>query len=93
MSDGAYNRESVLNGLRDWVAEITFTKLNGEQRVMRCTLRADLIPKSLVEDNIESERKFHRENKEVVVAWDMQKGGWRSFRVDSIQYMQLVDAY
>ena len=32
-----------------------------------------------------------KENPEVISAWDIQKGGWRSFRIDSVSYVQNVD--
>lgn len=87
-----YNRDDILKDLREGVAEVTFTKVNGEPRVMRCTLRSDLLPKTYAAEQ-EQEKTFHRENPEVIAAWDVQKGGWRSFRVNSVEYVQLVESY
>lgn len=86
-----YNRDVLLADLRKHVLEVSFQKVNGENRVMRCTLRPELLPKRYVETDLEEETKFHRENKEVISAWDIQKGGWRSFRIDSVSYVQNVD--
>lgn len=82
-----FNREDILNDLRSYVIEVQFEKVNGEDRTMRCTLRPDLLPEKY---NINEDRKFHRENTDVVAAWDVVKGGWRSFRVDSVKYVQNV---
>ena len=87
-----FERDVVLNDLRNNVVEVTFTKVNGEERVMRCTLRPDLLPKTFNEEK-EQEENFHRENKNAIAAWDVQKGGWRSFRIDSVSYLQVVDNY
>jgi len=85
-----FDRDTILKDLREYVIEVTFTKVNGEGRVMRCTLRPDLLPPGYSQD-ITEEKKFHNENPNVIAAWDVQKGGWRSFRVDSVSYLQNVN--
>lgn len=90
-----YQRDTLLNDLRKNVIEVTFTKVNGEQRLMRCTLRPELLPASF-RDSLEeqnSEKSFHNTNPDVIAAWDVQKGGWRSFRIDSVTYVQVIDNY
>ena len=57
---------------------VTFTKVDGSKRVMNCTLMEGHVP--AMEST--SERK---ENKDVVVVFDLDKSQWRSFRVDSVQ--------
>lgn len=90
-----YQRDTILKDLRENVLEVTFTKVNGEQRVMRCTLRNDLLPKTFVEnvDEQKEEKEFHQNNPDTIACWDVQKGGWRSFRVDSVGYLQIIDGY
>lgn len=90
-----YNRDEVLTDLRSHVVEVTFTKVNGDQRVMRCTLKQNLLPQSYVQDINEQtkEKEFHQTNANVIAAWDVQKGGWRSFRIDSVEYLQIIDGY
>ena len=39
------------------------------------------------------EQHSKEENKEVVAVWDVHARGWRSFRVDSVEYMQEIDGY
>lgn len=85
-----FQRDTILNDLREYVIEVTFTKVNGEQRIMRCTLRPDLLPPKYAEE-ITEEKTFHQTNPEVIAAWDVQAHGWRSFRVDSVSYLQNVN--
>lgn len=84
------NRDELLKDLRNYVIEVHFDKVNGEHRVMRCTLRPDLLPPSYVNEET-VERDFHKTNPEVISAWDVQKGGWRSFRIENVKYVQSVN--
>jgi hypothetical protein len=85
-----YDRDTILNDLRSYVIEVHFTKVNGDGRVMRCTLRPDLLPENYINEAAE-EKAFHKVNPDVIAAWDVQKGGWRSFRIDSVSYIQNVN--
>jgi hypothetical protein len=85
-----FDRDTILKDLRECVIEVSFTKVNGETRIMRCTLRPDLLPESYINETKE-EKTFHQTNPEVIAAWDVQAHGWRSFRIDSVSYVQNVD--
>ena len=69
-------RDTLIKSLQKKAVRITFTKVNGEERVMDCTLQEHMIPPTKL-----SNRK---ENEEVLPVWDVNKGEWRSFRLDSI---------
>jgi hypothetical protein len=84
-----FERDTILKDLREYVIEVHFTKVNGEDRIMRCTLRPDLLPPTYVKD-ITEEKEFHQKNTDVIAAWDVQNRGWRSFRIDSVKYVQDV---
>lgn len=84
-----YQRDNLLKDLRQHVIEVVFVKVNGEQRTMHCSLRPDLLPETYKND-ITEEKDFHLKNQEVISAWDVQKGGWRSFRIDTVTYVQDV---
>lgn len=90
-----YQRDTLLKDLRSNVVEVSFTKVNGDNRVMRCTLMPRLLPETYVKslDEQAEENKFHKENPNVIAAWDVQVGGWRSFRIDSVTYAQVIDGY
>lgn len=81
-----HTREQLIQQLKQSTLEVTFTKVNGEQRVMPCTLRADIVPpvpapKILSEGEV---AKVKKSNPDVVNAWCTDKNEWRSFRVDSV---------
>ncbi len=61
---------------------VIFTKLNGEERNMICTLREDIIPYA-TKDPI-TQKKVRDLNEEVLAVWDTKAEGWRSFRVANV---------
>ena len=61
---------------------VIFTKLNGEERNMVCTLKEDVIPKA-TKDPI-TQKKVRDLNEEVLAVWDVNKEGWRSFRISNV---------
>jgi len=63
--------------------KITFTKVNGEERVMECTLQEHMIP--------ETNPANRKENEEVLPVFDIDKGSWRSFRLDSITNIEALE--
>ena len=65
---------------------VTFTKKDGEERIMKCTTRPVDIPKD--KQPIGENKAI--ENTEVVRAFDVENNGWRSFRVDSVKSFSLV---
>ena len=55
---------------------------------MRCTLKEDMLPEPVASD---AEINRNRApNDSVQVVWDLEKTGWRSFRVDSVIDIQTV---
>ena len=75
-------RSTMLKKLHENVCKVTFTKANGENRVMNCTLKPELLKESLgesYEDNAES-----RDTADVITVLDTEKNAWRRFRVDSV---------
>jgi hypothetical protein len=89
-----YEREKLISDLKQAVCEVTFTKVNGERRVMRCTLDPKVFPLMTYEQfNHLEEQQKRPENLSVIAVWDIGVNGWRSFRVDSVQYVQQIDAY
>ena len=87
-----YERDALLNDLRLHVCEVHFTKVNGEKRVMHCTLQGEYLPNNTDMNHLDEMHK-KEENKEIVTVWDLQKNEWRSFRVNSVEYAQIIDGY
>lgn len=85
-----YERQNLINDLKSHVVEVTFIKVNGERRIMRCTLDQRIIP----HDNRHLDEQHQKpENLNVIVCWDVQANGWRSFHVSSVEYAQEVEGY
>lgn len=79
-----YNREEILAGMRNEVVEVHFTKEDGSQRVLKGTLKTDLLPSNA--PSLEEQTIFHKNHPNLVQCWDVVKNGWRSFRMDSVHY-------
>ena len=79
-------REILKEQLTAGIAEVTFTKVNGEVRTMPCTLQAGLLPKiEVVEGKQKKEPK-----PEVMSVFCTDKQEWRSFRVDNVISVRAV---
>lgn len=76
-------QEQVRKTLTEKILTVTFTKNNGDNRIMACTLQEDQIPKATKEDPL-SQKKIRKINPEVCAVWDLNAQGWRSFRWDKV---------
>jgi len=74
------------------VLVVDFTKLNGDKRVMTCTLREDIKPRATKEDTM-SQKAVREISDKVVGVWDVNAKGWRSFRYERINAVDIVDEY
>ena len=74
------------------VVVVDFTKLNGDKRVMTCTLREDIKPRATKDDTM-SQKAVREVSDAVVSVWDVNAKGWRSFRYDRINAVDIVDEY
>ncbi len=73
------NKLDMIRELENRVCEVTFTKVSGEQRVMKCTLQREMIPTPTTPST-----PGRTIPDGVVAAYDVENEGWRSFRVDSV---------
>ena len=79
-------RDELLDALRNNVMTVTFTKSDGSERVMQCTLVPEFIPeemKPISKPLVEGEKE-KEPNLESIRVFDVEKKAWRSFRLDSI---------
>jgi len=68
----------ILKTKKDVVVD--FTKKNGEDRAMYCTLDFKNIP----EENHPNSDTDKPINEDIIKVWDFERKEWRSFRVDSV---------
>lgn len=87
-----YQRDKLLQDLKSAVCEVTFTKVNGETRVMRCTLDPRYIPQQINEKHLDDQHR-KPENLDVIACWDVNANGWRSFRIENVQYVQEINTF
>jgi hypothetical protein len=89
---GIPTKEDLKNLLEQNVVVVDFTKLNGDKRVMTCTLREDMKPRATKDDAL-SQKKVREVSDAVVSVWDVNAKGWRSFRYERINAVDIVDEY
>lgn len=75
------DKSELLKHLSKSQVEVTFTKVNGDTRVMTCTrdisqLTEEHRPKGIVE--------FEQENSDQIRVFDLKANGWRSFNFDRL---------
>lgn len=71
--------DEVLRELRTGVIEVRFVKNDGSTRVMKCTLKTDLV--------VPYEKKTERvkeKNSDIVPVFDLDKQQWRSFNIKNL---------
>ena len=89
---GIPTKIDLRNQLEQNVMVVDFTKLSGDKRVMTCTLREDMKPRATKVDPM-STKKIREVSDAVVSVWDVNAQGWRSFRYDRINSVEIVDEY
>lgn len=73
-----YDRNQMIEQLRERVCRVIFTKINGEERDMQCTLNMEFIPE-------EKQPKTGKEYNEAVLrVFDVNQQEFRSFRVENV---------
>lgn len=86
--------EKEWNQFRDWLKgmlrvgemTVTFTKKDGTERVMRCSLKPeDLPPVELKED-----KKERKQSTESLSVYDLDAKGWRCFVIKSIKRVNIT---
>ena len=75
--DAKKGRKWLTKLLQDSIVEVTFTKKDGSERIMKCTLKEEYLP-----EIVGAERK---KNEESLAVFDLDMEDWRSFRWDSIK--------
>jgi len=83
-------RQGLLDLLSDEIVDVTFDKLNGDERTMKCTLMPRMLPPAQRED-ILSQAKIRNLEDKVFVVWavDIDPPAWRSFRYDRVKAVKI----
>jgi hypothetical protein len=86
---GIPTRVELMETLRKEVAVVTFKKLNGDERVMPCTLIADFLPPAKKDDAI-TQKKVREISDKVCAVWAIEAKGFRSFRYDRVTNVEVI---
>ena len=86
---GIPTREELKTMLEKETLIVTFLKLDGDERVMTCTLREDIKPPAVKSDPL-SQKKVREISDAVISVWDVNAKGWRSFRYDRVKKVDLA---
>lgn len=77
--DTPEGRQWLIDMLKVGPARVIFTKKDGTERVMNCTLKSEL-----TENYEKKTERVKEQNPDVCAVYDLDVKGWRSFRFDSI---------
>jgi hypothetical protein len=82
-----FTRDGLIDMLRHNIVTVTFTKVNGDERIMKCTLRGEMIPNAPTQNGeLVIEQKAKSNN---VAVWDIEANGWRSFKVENVKNISI----
>ena len=78
--------ENIRDFLHDEIIEVCFTKKDGTERKMFCTLQSDLIDQQYESYDDTNPPKII--NEEVMRVFDTEASSWRSFRLANLKYVK-----
>ena len=87
---GIPTRQELLDLLAKEIVDVTFYKLSGDERTMKCTLVPSMLPQAERDDKL-SQTKIRNLEDKVFVVWaiDIEPSAWRSFRYDRVKKVEV----
>ena len=83
-----FEKDKIIEQLLSNEMVITFNKVNGDERVMTCTLKPELLPAQKVTENKKEPSAKQLEN---IGVYDLNANAWRSFKVANVTNVQVAD--
>jgi len=77
-----FTKENLSELLRNNVVTITFTKVDGTERTMKCTLLGEYVPNAVTNGRVLLNENTGSQS---ISVWDVEANGWRAFRIDSVK--------
>jgi len=81
-----FSRDYYISILCNNICVVTFTKRDGSERIMRCTLKNELLPVSNAKTD--SEVISRKINPDMISVWDLEKNAWRGFTIKQIKQIK-----
>lgn len=69
-------------------ATITFTKVDGTERVMKCTLEPAKLPPVVIKEDAKPRKQS--ESTKALRVFDIEKNEWRSFTIKNVKRIELT---
>lgn len=82
-NDMSERKQQLASMLSNAVHEVTFTKVDGDIRIMPCTLDPILLPVAVIKEDT-LPKKVRTPNPELLSVWCTDKKEWRSFKVMNV---------
>lgn len=80
--DLSARRKEIVDELSKGVHQVTFTKLDGTERTISCTLDSAILP------NLKDKDSAKPINENIITAYCVDKKEWRSFRVENVKSIE-----
>ena len=82
-----YDYNDLVGKLKRAVVSVTFTKVDGTERVMRCTL----VPVFLPEEHRDLAPMLTETAPVTIAVWDVDVSAWRSFRLENVTDATVIE--
>jgi hypothetical protein len=87
----SFIKEAMVEQLQQGKCEVFFKKTDGTIRQMICTLNPKNVPTFFKDKITESPQEQMQSIESTAISvWDLEKSGWRSFRINSILTFRLM---
>jgi hypothetical protein len=86
VADWSLFKELLIGELHNAPVTVVFTKIDGSERTMRCTLKPSLLPPVVSESTTPRKKPDH-----ILAVYDLDNEGWRSFVVRSVKKIALSE--
>ena len=83
---GIVGKSELYQILKNNLCSIVFTKVNGEERKMRCTLKEGHLPEGVTYKAGDKKNQ----NMNFMAVYDVENDGWRGFRIDSLKSIEVI---
>lgn len=84
-----YDKYELKEVIQNNVVTVTFEKVDGTERTMKCTLIPEYLPNKVDDNKQLLTESVRKENPSNLSVWDIESNSWRSFRYDSVKSVQL----
>jgi len=81
-----WTKQSVAELARENVIRVTFTKSDGTERIMVCSLMDQYLPPIMEDAEVTT-----KDNPNVLAVMDLQARSWRSFRINSVIKVETME--